>query len=47
MKKLIVYLDGQWIKKQAADLERYSPGVFKAKGVFETILAVGHKVFDL
>ncbi|MEI7998184.1 MAG: aminotransferase class IV [Candidatus Omnitrophota bacterium] len=43
----IIYVDGKYIKADAQMLEAFTPGVFRAKGVFETMLAVGGKVFDV
>ena len=46
-KKSIVYIDGQYIKVTAQTLKVITPGQFQAKGVFETMLAMGGKVFDV
>ena len=47
MKKPIVYIDGKYTKVDTKMLEACAPGVLKAQGVFETMLAEGSKVFDV
>ncbi len=42
-----MYIDGKFVKVNRKALEAFTPGVFKAKGVFETMLAVDGKVFDV
>jgi branched-chain amino acid aminotransferase len=44
MKK--IFLDGQYFKVDAQIIEAYTPGVFKAKGVFETMLGLDGTVLD-
>ena len=41
-----IYLDGQYIKVNAQIIEAFTPGVFKAKGVFETMLGLDGVVLD-
>ncbi len=47
MKKLALYIDGQYIKINPKVAEAFTPGHFKARGVFETMLAIGNQVFDV
>ena len=42
----IIYLDGQYLKVNTQIIEAFTPGVFKARGVFETMLAVDGFVMD-
>jgi len=46
-KKSVVYLNGKYVKVSAGRLEAFTPGIFQGDGVFETMLAVGGKVFDV
>jgi branched-chain amino acid aminotransferase len=41
-----IFLDGQYLKVKDPLIEAFTPGAFKAKGVFETMLGVGGKVLD-
>lgn len=41
-----IYLDGRYLKVNTRTIEAFSPGVFKAKGVFETMLGVDGLVMD-
>jgi branched-chain amino acid aminotransferase len=41
-----IFLDGQYLKVNAQFIEAFTPGVFKAKGVFETMLAQRGIVLD-
>ena len=41
-----IYLDGQYFKVNAQIIEAFTPGVFKAKGVFETMLGLDGVVLD-
>ena len=41
-----IYLDGQYLKVNAQIIEAFSPGAFKAKGVFETMLGLDGLVLD-
>ena len=43
----IIYLDGQYLKVDARIIEAFTPGSFKAKGVFETMLGLDGMVMDL
>lgn len=43
----IVYMDGHYLKVRSKLLEVFTPGRFQGDGVFETMLSVGDKVFDL
>lgn len=47
MKKFLIYIDGQYLKVDENLLQAFTPGHFKARGVFETLLAVGCKGFDV
>lgn len=47
VKPVTVCIDGQYIKVAPHVLEAFTPGVFQGKGVFETMLAIGDKVFDV
>lgn len=47
MNKLITYIDGKYVKVDSKLTEAFTPGHFKARGVFETMLAIGNQVFDL
>jgi len=42
-----IYLDGQYIKVSAQIIDAFAPGVFKAKGVFETMLGLDGVVSDV
>jgi len=42
----IIYLNGRYLKASAQIIEAFTPGVFKAKGVFETMLAQRGVVLD-
>ena len=46
-KRLTIYIDGRYLKVDAKIAEVITPGVFQGDGVFETMLAIGHKVFDV
>ncbi len=46
MKKIIAYIDGQYIKIEPHVLEALTPGRFVAHGVFETMLSIGGQVFN-
>ncbi len=41
-----IYINGEFVKVPTATLEVFTPGVFAAQGVFETMLAIGEEVFD-
>ena len=41
-----IYLDGQYFKVNDQIIEAFTPGVFKAKGVFETMLGLDGVVMD-
>jgi len=41
-----IYLDGQYLKVSAQIIEAFTPGSFKAKGVFETMLGLDGLVMD-
>jgi branched-chain amino acid aminotransferase len=41
-----IYLDGQFLKASAQIIDAFTPGVFKAKGVFETMLGLDGIVLD-
>lgn len=41
-----IYLDGQYLKISDQIAEAFTPGVFKAKGVFETMLGLDGVVLD-
>ncbi len=41
-----IFLDGQYLKVNARIIEAFTPGVFKAKGVFETMLGQKGSVLD-
>lgn len=43
----IIYLDGQYFKVDTPIIEAFTPGVFKAQGVFETMLGIGGLVLDV
>jgi branched-chain amino acid aminotransferase len=47
VKKATIYIDGHYLKVPPQWLEAFTPGVFQGDGVFETLLAVGGKVFDV
>jgi branched-chain amino acid aminotransferase len=47
MSKSTIYIDGKYLTVDPKILEVFTPGVFQAQGVFETLLAVGTKVFDV
>jgi len=42
-----VFLDDKYIQETPQFIEAITPGIFKAQGVFETMLAVGDKIFDV
>lgn len=42
-----IYLDGQYLKVNAQTIEAFTPGVFKAKGVFETMRGLNGTVLDI
>ncbi len=46
-KQRIIYIDGKYIEADIKTIEAFTPGVFQARGVFETMLAIGGKVFDV
>jgi branched-chain amino acid aminotransferase len=46
-KPAIIYINGQYLKVSPWTLEAFTPGIFWGKGVFETMLAIGDKVFDV
>ena len=41
-----IFLDGQYLKVNTQILGVFTPGVFKAKGVFETMLGLDGEVLD-
>jgi branched-chain amino acid aminotransferase len=41
-----IYFDGRYIKVNVQIIEAFTPGVFKAKGVFETMLGLDGVVLD-
>jgi len=41
-----IFLDGKYLKVNAQIIEAFTPGVFKAKGVFETMLGIKGAVLD-
>jgi len=41
-----IYLDGQYLKVDAQIVDAFTPGAFKAKGVFETMLGLDGVVLD-
>jgi len=41
-----IYLDGQFLKVNSQIIDTFTPGVFKAKGVFETMLGLDGVVVD-
>ena len=41
-----IYLDGQYFKVDNQIIEAFTPGAFKAKGVFETMLGLDGRVLD-
>ena len=41
-----IYLDGQYLKVNTQIIDAFTPGVFKAKGVFETMLGSNGVVLD-
>jgi branched-subunit amino acid aminotransferase/4-amino-4-deoxychorismate lyase len=45
--KATMYVDGHYLKVDPRILDVFTPGSFKGKGVFETMLAIGTKVFDV
>lgn len=42
-----IYINGEFLKVDPEILDIFTPGSFEAKGVFETMLAVGQDVFDV
>jgi len=44
---MTIYLDGKFLKVNAQIVEAFTPGSFKAKGVFETMLGTDGMVLDL
>ena len=44
MRKLTIWLDGKWVKAKPALLESLTPGILKARGVFETMRAANGKI---
>ena len=42
----IIFLDGQYLKVSPQIIEAFTPGVFKAKGVFETMLGLDEALLD-
>ena len=42
-----IYLDGQYFKVDTQIIEAFTPGVFKAKGVFETMLGLHAMVLEV
>ena len=42
-----IYIDGQYLKVDEQIIEVFTPGQFKAKGVFETILGLRGELLDL
>lgn len=47
IKKYIICIDGKIFNAENKTLEAFIPGVFQEEGVFETMLAIGNKVFDV
>ncbi len=45
--KLTIYIDGKYLKVSPKIADAFTPGVFYAQGVFETMLAVEGRVPDL
>ncbi len=43
----IIFLDGKYLKVSAQIIEAFTPGIFKAKGVFETMLGQKGVVLDI
>jgi branched-chain amino acid aminotransferase len=41
-----IYLDGQYLKVNTRTIDAFTPGVFKAKGVFETMLGSRRALVD-
>jgi len=41
-----IYLDGQYLKVNPQIIKAFTPGVFKAKGVFETMLGINGELID-
>lgn len=41
-----IFIDGQYLKVNARTIKAFSPGTFKAKGVFETMLGLDGMVLD-
>ena len=46
-KLMTLYIDGQYIKVSPTIADTLTPGVFKAKGVFETMLAINGRVENI
>jgi branched-subunit amino acid aminotransferase/4-amino-4-deoxychorismate lyase len=42
-----IFLDGQFLKVNTQIIEAFTPGLFKAKGVFETMLGLDGTVMDM
>ena len=42
-----IYLDGQYLRVDEQIIEVFTPGHFKAKGVFETVLGLRRELLDL
>ena len=42
-----IYIDGQYLKVDEQIIEVFTPGHFRAKGVFETILGIRRELLDL
>jgi branched-subunit amino acid aminotransferase/4-amino-4-deoxychorismate lyase len=42
-----IYLDGQYLKVDDQIIQAFAPGSFKAKGAFETLLAIDGIAFDV
>ena len=42
-----IYLDGRYFKVDKKTIDSFAPGVFKAKGVFETMLGLDGMVLDM
>jgi branched-subunit amino acid aminotransferase/4-amino-4-deoxychorismate lyase len=43
----IIYIDGQYCKADTKAMEAFTPGVIKAKGVFETMLGLDGMALDI
>lgn len=45
--KRTIFLDGQYLKVNGQMVEAFTPGVFQAQGVFETMLGLEGAVLDI